>query len=187
MSNPASDNNFENQCFNPFERNSVLLDNLSDPDFNFFNDNNLKTINTQYCSPDDINTQLITSSENSFSVLHVNIRSISKNFEKLKDLLSNTNFKFKIICLSETWCKDEDVKNNSLFQIPNYSTIHQIRSGDKKGGGVCMFLHNTLVYKLRLDLSINTIDIESLAVEIINKKTKNLIVHTLYRDRHVAK
>ena len=44
-----------------------------------------------------------------------------------------------------------------------------------------MFLHNTLVYKLRLDLSINTIDNESLAVEIINKKTKNVIVHAMYR------
>ena len=44
-----------------------------------------------------------------------------------------------------------------------------------------MFLHNTLVYKLRPDLSINTIDNESLAVEIINKKTKNVIVHALYR------
>ena len=41
----------------------VCLDNLSDPDFN-----------TQYCSPDDINTQLITSSKNYFSVLHINIR-----------------------------------------------------------------------------------------------------------------
>ena len=54
-------------------------------------------IDTQYFSPDDISTQLITSSENYFSVLHVNIRSISKNFEKLKDLLANINFKFKII------------------------------------------------------------------------------------------
>ena len=44
-----------------------------------------------------------------------------------------------------------------------------------------MFLHNTLVYKLRLDLSINTIDNESLAVEIINEKTKNVIVHAMYR------
>ena len=30
-------------------------------------------------------------------------------------------------------------------------------------------------------MSINTIDFESLAVEIINKMTKNVIVHALYR------
>ena len=88
MSNPTSDKKkIENKCFNPFEGNSIILDNLSDPDFNFFNDNNLKMIDTQYCSPNDI---LITSSENSFSVLHVNIRSITKNLEKLKDLLANS-------------------------------------------------------------------------------------------------
>ena len=92
-------------------------------------------IDTQYFSPDDIITQLTTLSENYVSVLHVNIRSISKKFEKLKDLLANINLKFKIICLTETWCKDEDVIDNSLFQIPNYSTTHQIRSVDKKGGG----------------------------------------------------
>ena len=64
----------------------------------------------------------VTSSENYFSVLHVNIRSISKNFEKLKDLLANVNLKFKIICLKETWCKDEDVIYKGGFPL-FYGTV----------------------------------------------------------------
>ena len=45
MSNTKNDNIFDNQCFNLFEQNSILLDNLSDPDF-IFNDNNFKMTNT---------------------------------------------------------------------------------------------------------------------------------------------
>ena len=44
-----------------------------------------------------------------------------------------------------------------------------------------MFIHNSLNYKSRNDLSVNTSDNESLAAEIINKKTKNIIVNVIYR------
>ena len=79
------------------------------------------------------------------------------------------NFEFKIISLTESWCQSDDDKNNSLLQIPNYSLIHQVRY-DKKS--VCLYI-NCLNYKLRNDLSVN--------VEIINKTSKNIIVHVIYR------
>ena len=41
MSKPASDDNFENQCFNDYEQNSILLYNLS----SCFSDNNFKMTN----------------------------------------------------------------------------------------------------------------------------------------------
>ena len=44
-----------------------------------------------------------------------------------------------------------------------------------KGGGVCMFIHDSITYKKRSDLSINTADAESLCIEIINKKQKILL------------
>ena len=51
MANPYSSDNFENMSFDPFQRNSVLLDNLCDPDFNFFNffnNINLEAVKTKY-------------------------------------------------------------------------------------------------------------------------------------------
>ena len=138
MANLYSSDNFENMSFDPFQRNSVLLDNLSDPDFNFFNDNNLEAVNTKYFSLDELESHLSTADEKNFSLLHINIRSMSKNFEKLKSLLLNMNFEFKIICLTETWCKSDDDKNNSLFQIPNYLSSSETR---RKEGWWCVYVY----------------------------------------------
>ena len=117
----------------------------------------------------------------SFSVLHVNIRSLNKNFEKLKLLLSKIYYSFKFICLTETWCKDEHLENNSNYHLNNYTAIHQERKSNKKGGGVCCFVHNSIIYKKIIDIRINDEDTEALSIEIINTKTKNLIITNVYR------
>ena len=48
MSNNKEKLNFENLTCNPFQcKNDILLDNLSDPDFNIYNENNLQNLNTK--------------------------------------------------------------------------------------------------------------------------------------------
>ena len=76
---------FEDLEFNPFQvKNTILLDNQKDPDIHFFNNDN-NHINTQYYSP-DVNMLEITDTD-LFSMLHLNIRSMQKNFEKFKFFL----------------------------------------------------------------------------------------------------
>ena len=58
--------------------------------------------------------------------------------------------------------------------------IHHIRNSHK-GEGLCIFIHESLCYKLRKDLSINSEAIESLSIEISNKKASNLIFIAIYR------
>ena len=67
---------FEDLRYDPFlSNNSVLLDNLTDPDENFFNNNNFKSIiNTPYFLPDEARNFIHTFEKNSFSALHINIR-----------------------------------------------------------------------------------------------------------------
>ena len=115
-----------------------------------------------------------------FSVFHLNIRSVNKNFENLKNLLQEIKHDFKVIILSESWLKDENVNQNSLYQIPSYISIHQIRKGSSKGGGVSIYIHKTLNYKLRCDKSICNPDIEALTIEIIKENKKNLIITGIY-------
>ena len=89
-----------------------------------------------------------------------------------KELLITIKFEFKEICLTETWCTD-DPTNKTLFDLENYTSVNQVRKHGR-GGGICAFIHSSLTFKSRSDLAINSNDIESLAIEIINKKEKML-------------
>ena len=185
MVSTNSNINFEKLNFDPFQLNNTLLDNLSDSDFNIFNEN-LQSINTTYFQTEECSQYLSNINQNSFSLLHVNIRSINKNFEKLKLMLSEVNFNFKIIVLTETWNKDQNIMNNSLFRLQNYKIVHQDRKGKKQGGGVCIFVHNSLNYRICYDMSHCVDDIESLCVEIINKQEKMLLL-LHYIDHRMVK
>ena len=112
--------------------------------------------------------------EDSFSIFHLNIRSVSKSFEKFKDFWNGHTNSFKVIVLRETWSKDENTNKNCLYQIPNYAPIHLTRNSSHKGDSVDLFVHNSLNCKEKRDVSKSNDIIETLSVEIINKNKKNL-------------
>ena len=68
-----------------------------------------------------------------------------------------------------------------MSELPQYKSIHQVRRTGK-GGGIAVFLHESLTFNIRHDLSVNNADIEALCVEIINKKSKNILINTQYRQ-----
>lgn len=67
-----------------------------------------------------------------------------------------------------------------LYQVPNYTPIHIIRKGSRKGGGVTLFVHSSLNYKKRHDVSKSSGIIKTFPVEIINKN-KSYIVSDMYK------
>ena len=144
---------------------------------NFFN---LKTQNfdTPYILPEEFKKFHDTSCDDSFSILHLNIRSIKKDFENFKLFFSTLGYSFSVICFSETWLDDTD--SNSLYELPNYISKHQIRD-DRKGGGVSFYIHNSLSFRVLPNLCINSTDIESLSIEISLNDLRNTLVNVLYR------
>ena len=76
--------NFENLSFDPFQSSNILLHEHNDPDANFFNSNDFKKINSQYVTPHEAYGELQSVDPDSFSILHLNIRSINKNFEDFR-------------------------------------------------------------------------------------------------------
>ena len=71
----------------------ILLNNACDPDLNFFN---LKTQNFDtYILLKEFKKFHDTSCDDSFSILHLNIRSIKKNFENFKLFFSTLGFFFQ--------------------------------------------------------------------------------------------
>ena len=102
-----------------------------DPDQNDLNLDNIDKC--KYFFP----SQIPKAKPNQFSLFHLNIRSLRKNFEKFKLLLFILNHSFDIIALSETWITDDDII--SSFDIDGYKAIYQNRVGRERGG-VCMYI-----------------------------------------------
>ena len=65
--------------------------------------------------------------------------------------------------------------NHNLFEFSQYKSIHQVRRAGK-GGGIAVFLHESLRFNIRHGLSVNNVDIEALCIQIINKSQKKLLL-----------
>ena len=165
----APEPSFETACFNPFLVNDSVNDSNQNP----------KYLESNYLSPSKIDKNFQNFAKQSFSVLQVTIRSLNKNFEAFQNFYKSLNTKFSIICLTETWANASDINQKSFFQLEGYIPVHQIRKS-RKGGGIITFIRDSLLYKLRNDLSTNCEDIESLSIEILHSQTRNIIFNVIY-------
>ena len=71
---------------------------------------------------------------NEINIIHINIRSICENFEALQRFLSEFNYKFDVIALSETWLKSKF--NIEDYALDGYKTPHLQNRECRAGGGV---------------------------------------------------
>ena len=95
-----------------------------------------------------------------FSVLHLNIRSLTKTFDDFKELYKTFNLKFSIVCFSETWANHNKPENDSLIQLPGYNVLHQIRKNHRTS----ILVRESLSFKSREDLGIYSEAVESLTI-----------------------
>ena len=97
---------------------------------------------------------------------HINIRSLNKTFERLLEFSSIMKNESDVIATSETWCNDDSINVNSIYQIPDYSLTHQIRKIGNKSGRLALNIQKTITFKTLKKLSNNNKHIESLSTEI---------------------
>ena len=153
--------------------------NFHNEDYDY--DQGLMNCQSNYFTLEDFNSKFNSIprknlNSNHFSLLHINARSLNKNFDSIEQLLSSLHtFPFSILGISETW-----LHSNSppLYNIENYKLIRSDRA-HSKGGGVALYTHNDLKIKLRPDLHIE--GSEYLFIEILHDKYKNIIVGIIYR------
>ena len=70
---------------------------------------------------DEFNNMIENKSiENNFSLIHINARSLSKNFEHLNIYLTSLSHIFSVIAVTEMWA---NFTNESLLVIPGYNSI----------------------------------------------------------------
>ena len=116
ITNETVNNEQKAQTFETFSYESlensenIFLGSSSDLDLHSFN-TNIQNLNAPHILPEELQNQHFLGDDKgeNISVLHINIRSINKNFENFKLFLSDRNFSFSIICFSETWLNDLNV------------------------------------------------------------------------------
>ena len=116
-----------------------------------------------------------------FSILHLNCRSVKQHFTDIIVLLESSRQKFDIIALSETWlCSHE----HDMFSLEGYRS-NFISRENRRGGGVGIFVSNKYSYKILNNLSkctnlYNSNTTESIFLEIDCEKQKNIVVGCIY-------
>ena len=117
--------------------------------------------------------------ENSLKIIHMNVRSLIKNKNKIESLLLNMPIPPDIIAITET-------KLNSsiahLVDITNYSFIHV--ESKSNAGGVGMYIKKELACLQIPELTIENEECESMFIKILNlklKKKSKVIVGVIYR------
>ena len=116
-------------------RNLALSSDL-DPDSNF----NFDMFRCDYFTESQFNElfhKTRSSFSNCFSLLHLNIRSLSRNYDNLTSFLANIDGKFSIMGVSETWLRDSGYS----FDIMGYDFIHKPRP-NRIGGSVGIYVNN---------------------------------------------
>ena len=106
------------------------------------------------------------------SVMHLNIQSLRPKL----DILEIEAQPYDILVFSETWLSPA-IDSNSLL-IPNFNPPLRCDRIDRLGGGVALYLKDTLACTLRQDLSIP--NLEAIWVQIIHDN-KTLLIGGFYR------
>ena len=175
----------DDKIFVPFEINESDNTPLHDvdPDLQFYvNHCNPSANGSDYYLENSFNKKItqMNIKQGCVSMIHLNIRSVSKNLDKLESFLANLNHEFPIVALSETWLKSY---NESLYSLNDYQSEHNIRT-NKGGGGVSIFIKNGIEYCERPDLKIQDKNLETLFIEIQKGQLGNessIIIGVIYR------
>ena len=181
---PSSFNisDLNNMVFDPFDLNDDNINDQlcsSDPDFHFYNNLVSNSLGCDYYFEDGFNEKLKTFDyiDKSFSIFHINLRSIKRNYDSLKHYLLLLSIKFSVIAITETWLYDDI---SSLYQIPDYTFISNHRT-HKRGGGVGFYVRNDIEFKCRNDLTFSNPAIESLCIDLNDK-----LVSVIYRPPNTS-
>ena len=127
--------------------------------------NDLKTFNQCFHNASDL------------FVLHLNIRSLQKNFDEFQSLIDNMKNKPHVILVTESWL---DPSLSQSYMLKNYR-LEVSSQTELRGKGVAMYIADSLTYSRRGDLESNTKEVQSIFIEI-RVSHKTIIIGALYRS-----
>ena len=162
----------------PFDLAQTL--NNQSPDFHLeldSDDPSLHNFECSYTTESNIISDSKLDTSNNIFFSHLNIRSLSKNFDQLHNLVNELRFNSAVIAISETWLKDVP---SSLFSIERFTLLTNNRT-KKRGGGVGLYVTDNLESSMIDELSVMSDELESIFIEITVPGTQNIVVGEIYR------
>ena len=112
-----------------------------------------------------------------FSILHCNIRSLSKNLTLLTDVLLAVKELPNIIAITETKLTENSQQN---INIPGYNFVGV--NSKTSAGGVGFYISKNINFKIRNDLDLGIIeDVENCWIEIQRPKQSKIVIGCIYR------
>ena len=114
--------------------------------------------------------KLMSQNKNNFSVLHMNIKSLNKNFPEIENMLIELNEYPDVIALTEIKIKESGTQVNRVL---NYFTVHN--DTKTSPGGLGIYIKSNICFKLRQDLEIKCREYESIGIEIVQNGKINII------------
>ena len=131
-------------------------------------------VNTSYHTLQDLST--LSTSENDFSLFHMNRRSVSYHFDELISTLASLKINFDVIGVSETWNSFENpIKTN--VDIPGYRNFSN--QSHSQNCGVGLYVKSGLNSTHRPDLGKDSSDFETVWVKVETETGKIIcfVVH----------
>ena len=130
-------------------------------------------------------TNPITSKkERGLHVAHLNVRSLWPKIDSVRMLLDQGSL--SVCGFSETWLHSNFT--NDLLKIDGYSLTRLDRSwtdrdypGHKKGGGLCLYINDSMRWSEYTHQNCSTKDVECQWIEIRNLHQKRLVIANVYR------
>ena len=116
-------------------------------------------------------------------VLHINVRSLTLNLEKIEEFIDTLDTKPDVICITET--KISNKTDISLLELDGYSFVHN--DSDISFGGTGIYVSNDLTFSKRNDLDINISgECETSFIELNFSESdrSSIILCSLYRHPH---
>jgi hypothetical protein len=147
------------KCINSVEQlcltsKTLKIDENFDPDKNYLNATYTKV---KYLSEAQFNVKLTEERYGcNFSILHLNARSTEPNMDKVLLLINGLQHNFSVIAVTESWATE---LNEEFLEIDGYTMINKNRTS-KKGGGVALYIDESLTLTKQDDLSMIHNDFE---------------------------
>ena len=123
----------------PMSSNNNSMKTLSNLDLNTFDetDNHIPLANSVYLTLKDV-PKFIGNNLNCLNFMHINCRSLQRNFDTLSSLISQIDKQLTALAVSETWLKPN---NEDAFHLPGYAFVACSRPV-KVGAGVGLYIND---------------------------------------------